>query len=360
MKKNSLLLLSILASFSLSACGQAEASKPLSPDSAPSSSEEEGPKPINVFVLSGQSNMEGNTQFDDGHGYLADALEELGIDDADCCYEGIPEVQTSFYEGGAFKIDMGGLRGSNEEDIKAGKFLDTVLGMGADEKQFGPEVGAAYALRSHCSEEEPIYFIKAAFGGSGFTGGGFSKWCWDINSNSSLYTDHLKMFVENNLRLIEEIEGRKPTLKGFLWHQGENDASRSNALKYHDNLSALVGRFREDFADYAIDEDGDNIAFIDCYIFDKGDSDSSKLPSNVTVAEIKILNGAKMEFSEESDMNFIINSSWQYDGGMCLQVNESASGVDHGGVGGQHYWARDMFRLGMAYADVILENGLLD
>lgn len=38
-------------------------------------------KPINVFVLAGQSNMEGNTQFDDGEGkhYLADALEELNI-----------------------------------------------------------------------------------------------------------------------------------------------------------------------------------------------------------------------------------------------------------------------------------------
>lgn len=45
---------------------------------------------------------------------------------------------------------------------------------------------------------------------------------------------------------------------------------------------------------------------------------------------------------------------------MKLQVNESASGVDHGAVGGQHYWARDMFKLGMAYADIIVENNLLD
>ena len=67
-----------------------------------------------------------------------------------------------------------------------------------------------------------------------------------------------------------------------------------------------------------------------------------------------------MGFSEESDMNFVINSSWQYEGGLKLQVNEASSGVDHGAVGGQHYWARDMFRLGMAYADIIVENNLLD
>ena len=75
---------------------------------------------------------------------------------------------------------------------------------------------------------------------------------------------------------------------------------------------------------------------------------------------MKVLNNAKKEFSEESEKNFAINSSWQYEGGMCLQVNENSSGVDHGGVGGQHYWARDMFKLGMAYADIIVDNKLLD
>ena len=99
---------------------------------------------------------------------------------------------------------------------------------------------------------------------------------------------------------------------------------------------------------------------IDCYIFDKGDSDDARLPSNVTVGDIKVLNGAKKAISEERENNYIVNSSWQYEGGLKLQVNENASGVDHGGVGGQHYWARDMFRLGMEYARIIVDNKLLD
>ena len=317
-------------------------------------SEEEIEKPINVFVLAGQSNMEGNTQFDDGDGkhYLADALEELNINDADDCYEGIPEVQTSYFVGPAFNQNE--IHGSNEEEPIAGKFLPTKLGMGAGSKhdQFGPEVGAAYVLRDYATEDEPIYFVKAAYGGSSITGN------WNINSDSGLYKNRLVKFLNNNLRLIEEKEGRKPTIKGLLWHQGENDAN--NGSTYKDNLSALVSQFRNDFASYAPEEDGNNIAFIDCYIFDKGDSDSASLPSNVNVGTIKVLNNAKKEFSEESDMNFVINSSWQYEGGMKLQVNESASGVDHGAVGGQHYWARDMFKLGMAYADIIVENNLLD
>ena len=317
---------------------------------------EEGEKPVNVFILSGQSNMEGNTQFDDGHGYLAEGLEELGITDAQCCYDGIPEVQTSFYGGPAF--NMNNTRGSNKEDKMAGLFLDTVLGMGADEKQFGPEVGAAYVLKDHASEEAPIYFIKSAFGGSGLGAGGFGQ-SWDLTADTNLYKDHLKVFVENNLKLIEKKEGRKPTIKGFLWHQGENDAQRSASSKYKERFDRLLGQFRDDFSEYAPEEDGNKIALIDCYIFDKGDSDSASLPSGVTVGDIKFLNEAKTEISEESDMNFIINSSWQIEGGLKLQVNENSSGVDHGGVGGQHYWAKDMFQLGMEYAKIIVENDLL-
>ena len=318
-------------------------------------SQEQEEKPINVFILSGQSNMEGNTQFDDGHGYLQEGLDELGITDAQCCYDGIPEVQTSFYGGPAF--NMNNTRGSNKEDKMAGLFLDTVLGMGADDKQFGPEVGAAYVLKDHASKEQPIYFIKSAFGGSGLSGG-FGQ-SWDLTANPNLYKDHLKVFVENNLKLIEEKEGKKPTIKGFLWHQGENDAQRSNSSKYQERFDALIGQFRSDFASYAPEENGDNIALIDCYIFDKGDSDSASLPSGVTVGDIKLLNAAKKAISEERENNYIINSSWQYEGGLKLQVNENSSGVDHGGVGGQHYWAKDMFQLGMEYAKIIVENDLL-
>ena len=313
-------------------------------------------KPINVFVLAGQSNMEGNTQFDDGDGkhYLQDGLAELNIDESvDNLKQGIPEVQTSYYIGPAF--DPSDRHGSNEEDNIAGKFLPTVLGMGAGDikDQFGPEVGAAYVLKDYASEDGPIYFVKAAYGGSSITSN------WNINSESGLYQSHLVKFLNNNLKLIEEETGEKPVVKGLLWHQGENDV-RNGSSTYKANLSALVSKFRADFAEYAPDEDGENIAFIDCYIFDKGDSDSASLPSGVNVGQMKVLNNAKKEFAEEGDMNFVVNSSWQYEGGLKLQVNESASGVDHGGVGGQHYWAGDLFKLGMEYANIIVENNLLD
>ena len=221
MKKQ--LVLIALPLLCLCSCGQAQSSKKESIPPEPVD------KPINVFVLAGQSNMEGNTQFDDGEGkhYLQDAFDKMGIDESvdDLKNEGIPEVQTSYYIGPAF--NPSNRHGSNEENNIAGKFLPTVLGMGAGDvkDQFGPEVGAAYVLRDYASEDEPIYFVKAAYGGSSITSN------WNINSESGLYQSHLVKFLQNNLKLIEEETGEKPVVKGLLWHQGENDARNGSTYK---------------------------------------------------------------------------------------------------------------------------------
>ena len=103
MKKQLVLIVLIaLPLLCLCSCGQAQSSKKESIPPEPVD------KPINVFVLAGQSNMEGNTQFDDGEGkhYLQDAFDEMGIDESvdDLKNEGIPEVQTSYYSRSTNKL----------------------------------------------------------------------------------------------------------------------------------------------------------------------------------------------------------------------------------------------------------------
>ena len=152
----------------------------------------------------------------------------------------------------------------------------------------------------------------------------------------------------------------KPTIRGFLWHQGENDSSTSAASQYKANLEKLVGKVREDYAPYAVQEDGENIAFIDCYIYDKGTNDNENMPSGSKLSDIKTLNSQKKAFSEQGDMNFVVNSSWQYEDGLKLQIQVESSGTVGGAIGQQHYYTKDMFLLGQAYANIIIENGLLD
>ena len=142
----------------------------------PASSEEPEVVGPSVFILTGQSNMEGQTQYESSDGktqYLRNALNKLGIEDGDCLFDGIPEVRTSYYGCGYGEIgDPKQIHASNKETPIEGKFENTKVGMGAKanswgssggntENRMGPELGCAYKLREHASEEKPIYFIKA-------------------------------------------------------------------------------------------------------------------------------------------------------------------------------------------------------
>ena len=139
---------------------------------------------VRVFVLSGQSNMEGSTTYvsDKGDQWLRNAFtrlnEEYGLDLDITPFEdengnvnknapGIPEVLTSYY--GFFPPNgASSARASNEEDKLAGRFLPTNVAMGSQERFMGPEIGMSMVLREYASEDDPIYFIKCAFSGSGF------------------------------------------------------------------------------------------------------------------------------------------------------------------------------------------------
>ena len=92
--KKALLATSFLLALGLSSCGNGQVP-------APSSKEPEGPKKAQVIVMSGQSNMEGSTYYDNGQGWLRNACTELEAEghdpiDADLFFDGMPDVQCSY------------------------------------------------------------------------------------------------------------------------------------------------------------------------------------------------------------------------------------------------------------------------
>ncbi len=354
--KKILVLCSAFLALSLAACG--EAPKPSSSPEAPSSSE---PEPednrVSVFVLSGQSNMEGSTYFDNGKDWLRKAIDKLNEDmeldmDPEAAFDGIEEIQTSFYGFYPYQGDWTKIKPhcSNPDDPLAGEFKDTQVGMGNRDDFMGPEIGLAYGLKDNRIDDKPIFFIKCAFSGAGFENGQTPTFKSRSKGIEGQLYDRIVTYTRNNLGLIEEM-GYEPVIKGFLWHQGESDANQRNQTsKYKDNLGTLVSDFREDFADYALDGDGENINFIDALVYDG---------TRLTYGDIDNLNNAKIELSEESDRNFCINTSCKREGGMGLQIGGRQGDVE-GGCDTYHYITVDCVRLGLAYADVILENGMLD
>ena len=346
-KKNLLLLSAMFCSLCLASCN------------ARNSEEEPDDNTVDVFVLTGQSNMEGSTYFDHNQQWLQKACDRLEIDSTPM-FEGFDNVLTSYYGyypyGGSVTPHA-----SNKTDAMAGEFQKTKVGMGNTDQYMGPEIGIAHILQEKATSDRPIYLIKCAFSGSGFAKDdpnwileGDTRTDHKYSASKNLYENKVKVFTENNLELIKAT-GKDPVIKGFLWHQGESDTGAS--ATYANSMKALVQRFRDDFADYAPEQDGENIAFIDAYIYDG--------PNSPYGSGAGQLNKVKAGITKENEEhNFIINSSYNETYGFSIDEGDAAmqcainyqGGDVEGGIDYYHYKTYDCVRLGMAYGQCIVEN----
>lgn len=342
MKNNRLFFFTSLLSLCLAGCNGGGSNN--------SSSEEPVEQGPAVFILTGQSNMNGQT----AHSNLQTVLTNLGIDDADTLFEGVPEVRTSYFGVGYGEIYGNGIYASNKTEPIAGQFENTKVGMGSNANNMGPEVGLAYKLKDYGAEDKPIYFIKMGISGSGFdqgnptigSNGRGAVVNWNIEQNPNLYNDFLKPYVENCLELIKEEAGMDPVIKGFVWHQGESDSATAKIPLYAGRFNALANKIREDFTDYAKDQDPENIAVIDALIYDGDDTAWGKQTS-------QDLNQVKVDNAAASTNYYCVNTSMKREGGAQLRVGSP-------GGDSMHYNTESSFKLGMLYADVIIDNYLLD
>ena len=363
MKNKRFMFLGVAAIMSLAACtapSPSKSSKKVDKDSSQAqttSIKQKDPNEVSVFLLSGQSNMQGNSSSSEAN--LRQAFEDLGFDDYDEVVGGMKSVQSSVYCAGYGELNHENLVNNsrlqaytNKENQFAGKFIDTVPGLGNSSSQMGPEFGAAYYLKDYADEDHPIFFVKMASNGSGFAQSG-TQYNWPVRDENgnfpeiNLYDTFAKPFLINNLKIIEDELGFTPVIKGWLWHQGESDCDGGvKTQKYAERLSDMVAQFREDFADYARDGDGMNIAFIDGMVY-QGQGTSWTKPED--------MNAKKQEFADSADNNYIVDI---YGNENPIPENELKPGSPGGDS--MHYSTKSCLRLGMAYGKVIVDNDLLD
>ena len=316
---------------------------------------------VSVFLLSGQSNMQGNSSCSATN--LQNAFNDLGLTDYEEVVAGMKSVQTSVYCAGYGELDHTKLDKNsrlqsytNADNQFAGKFIDTVPGFGnfngTSGSNMGPEFGAAYALKDQATEDKPIFFVKMASNGSGFAQSG-TQYNWPVKDANgdfpeiNLYDTFAKPFLLNNLRIIEEELGFTPVIKGWLWHQGESDCDGgTKTASYAQRLGDMVAKFREDFADYARDGDGENIAFIDGMVY-QGSGTAWTKPED--------MNAQKQQFADSGDNNYLVDI---YANEEQIPDNELKPG--NPGGDSMHYNTKSQLRLGMAYGKIIVDNDLLD
>tara|TARA_Y100001934_G_scaffold36990_1_gene42692 strand:+ start:1798 stop:3555 length:1758 start_codon:yes stop_codon:yes gene_type:complete len=206
-------------------------------------------KPLNklrVFLLAGQSNMQGQgvvdfdhpKHYNGGKGILKNVMKSPKNAHL---YEHIVDTNGDW----VVRDDVF-VRYKTKEELKTGGLSVGFTGYGGShhigpEFQLGHLVGKAY--------EEPVLLVKTAWGGKSIyrdfrppSAGG---------TTGEFYKKMLDEYRQAITKLDEDfphLAKYKPVLSGFIWFQGWNDMFDDDALKnYESNLVHLINDLRKEF-----------------------------------------------------------------------------------------------------------------
>lgn len=209
----------------------------------------DAPRPVKVFILAGQSNMEGQAvvdlegqDYNDGNGTLVTLMRD--------------PAKTAMFQhlrgpDGVWKVrDDVWVRYQREDE----PLLKGRLGFGfsvyGDLHHFGPELQFGHVLGD--ALENPVLLVKTAWGGKSLfkdfrppsSGGAVGKY----------YTLMIAQVREALAKLDTEfpaLQGRGHELAGFVWYHGWNDGVEPNTAvpEYEQNLVNLIRDVRREFSE---------------------------------------------------------------------------------------------------------------
>jgi alpha-galactosidase len=218
------------------------------------------PKPTKVFILAGQSNME-------GQGIIAADLKRNGGQGS---LEYLVQSSESAQNFGHLKTADGKWAIRNDVWIS---YLDRsgplTVGYGAKSDRIGPELGFGWVLGE--SLEEPILLIKCAWGGKSLavdfrppSSGKIpyslgEKQDAEIAANPLIAGKYYREILEITKATLAKIDELVPDsdsryeLVGFGWHQGWNDriSDKFNA-EYESNMVNFIRDIRRDLGTPAL------------------------------------------------------------------------------------------------------------
>ena len=198
--------------------------------------------PVKVFILAGQSNME-------GHGLIKGRPDQKGT-----LEELVKNPKTS-------KKFNQLITASGEWKTRSDVWIswlnkngNLTVGGFAGRGSIGPELGFGWLLGDHLNE--PIILLKFGPGGTSLAGpwrppSSGPKDNEPRGDNIGVQYDQLisktKEVISNVNKYFPALKGRKLELAGFGWHQGWNDGcSMKDSKEYKKNLINLIKDVRRD------------------------------------------------------------------------------------------------------------------
>ena len=230
--------------------------------------------PIDVVIISGQSNGVGCTHME--------YLKKKGSAKYQEYLSGYEDIKIAF--------DSWTKDWKNNEVLyysqnvsKDNSFVKVMLGQGNSLSTFGPEIGIAENM--HEKYANKLFLIKYACGASNLK----DDWA---NRKTPMYRRLIK-YVELQMENLKKM-GYKPTIKAFCWMQGEGDSYDGYYQEYYENTKQFVGNLRSDLKELAGNKD---FPFVDAGI------------NNSSMWQYyKEVNEAKEKFASESDINVYIDT----------------------------------------------------
>ena len=201
-----------------------------------------GKSPVKVFVLAGQSNMEGHGVIRGKPGQKG-TLETLLQDPATA-----PRFKHLRGPDGAWKVrdDVWIRYNDNKGDLAVGGF--------AGRGSIGPELGFGWVVGDHLDNQVLLYKISP--GGTSLAGPWRPPSSGDAATKprgpgvGDLYAkmiDGVKKQIEGMKADFPAYDGRGYEIAGFGWHQGWNDGCSMNDTKeYEKNMANFIRDVRKD------------------------------------------------------------------------------------------------------------------
>ena len=230
------------------------------------------PTPVDVVVISGQSNAVGCT-------HTNCITRSIGASKYSDYMRGFPEIQIAY---DCWTKDEGPMFYSQNKS-KNNDFVKVMLGQGNSEATFGPEIGIAEATKEKHANK--LFIIKYACGASNLK----DDWA---QRTSPMYGRFIQ-YVKDQMANLKS-KGYIPTIKAFCWMQGEGDSWDGYYQDYYENTKLFVGNVRADLKELSGNKD---VPFIDA-----GISNSREWQY------YRQVNNAKKQFADESENNYFIDT----------------------------------------------------
>lgn len=218
---------------------------------------EEAAKPIDMYLIGGQSNAAGYSLASKG-----------GVDGS---------FSNVMYAGEVDKRLDGTGVGSGSNLYSYATYSKAVtVGCGVRNGYIGPEFGMAKSLNSYYNGDKKAIIFKSAAGGTALqdkksglsaTYGNWyprSMWKDGFTPDASVSPTGVqyKNFIDN-FRLVYNTlkdNGYEPKVKGMVWMQGEDDLGAASA--YKTLIKALISDIRTDVAEITYDRDNEVMPFV--------------------------------------------------------------------------------------------------